>query len=185
MCKVANEDKNVNLAPAEGECKVSFFEKIKETFKTFYSNKKLFWLVVICALVVVGVGVGVLITVLGDDTVKDTPNTGETLNQTYSMGVEAGLFAGSSSYAFSDDNKVVVTYATDGNPVVNEYQYVIAIEGGKKVIKLTRTNESGTLETTTHEYEKGTLTKTVDGKKVTYDIIFINGVQYTCSEPKK
>ena len=153
--------------------------------KKFYANKKLFWSVIISVAVLLAVGVGVLIAVLTDETYGDTPNTGETLDQTYYMGVEAGAFAGNSSYAFSDDNKVVVTYDTDGNPVVNEYQYVIAIEGGKKVIKLTRTNESGTLETTTHEYEKGTLTKTVDGKKVTYDIIFINGVQYTCSEPRK
>ena len=149
------------------------------------SNKKILIPVIVCIVVLLAVGIGVLITVLTDDTTGDTPDTGETFDQTYYMSTQADAFAGSSSWAFTKDHKVVNTYVVEGKTTVIEYEYVIAIEGGNKVIKLTRVDENGALKTTTHSFATGTWEKTVDGEKVVYEMISINDAWYTCYDSGK
>ena len=148
--------------------------------KKFYANKKLFWSVVISVAVLLAVGVGVLIAVLTDETYGDTPNTGETLTETYSLGMSADAFSASSSWAFSDDNRVVNTFNDGTETVTISYRYVIAIENGQKVIKLTHTPEGGDPVTTTHTFISN-MVYTKNGVK--YKQIMINGATYTCATP--
>lgn len=148
--------------------------------KKFYANKKLFWSVIISVAVLLAVGVGVLIAVLTDETYGDTPNTGETLTETYSLGMSADAFSASSSWAFSDDNRVVNTFNDGTETVTISYRYVIAIENGQKVIKLTHTPEGGDPVTTTHTFISN-MVYTKNGVK--YKQIMINGATYTCATP--
>ena len=174
---MSNEVNN-QINEEKSEEKVSFFSKFKAAFAAFYANKKLFITVTVCLAVLLAVGAGVLITVLTDESNGDTPNTGEIIEGTYSMSAEAGAFAAGSTWAF-DGNFVTNTYNDGEQQVTVNYQYVIAIEKGEKVIKLTTTPEGGSPVTTTHLFETGSITK--DG--VTRPIIFINGVQYTGPAP--
>ena len=148
--------------------------------KKFYANKKLFWSVIISVAVLLAVGVGVLIAVLTDETYGDTPNTGETLTETYSLGMSADAFSASSSWAFSDDNRVVNTFNDGTETVTISYRYVIAIENGQKVIKLTHTPEGGDPVTKTHTFISN-MVYTKNGVK--YKQIMINGATYTCATP--
>ena len=151
-----------------------------EVLKKFYANKKLFWSVIISVAVLLAVGVGVLIAVLTDETYGDTPNTGETLSDTYSLGMSADVFSASSKWEFSDDNTVVNTYNDGEETVTVSYRYIIAIENGQKVIKLTHTPEGGEPITTTHSFVSD-IVLTKDGVK--YKQIMINGATYTCPTP--
>ena len=77
----------------------------------------------------------------------DTPDTGKILSGTYSLDIAN---AGSSRYVF-DGNKVTNVY----NGITVEYTYVIAVENGAEVIKLTTTDQNGAQKTTTHEFYEG------------------------------
>ncbi len=176
---MSNETNNAKNVDNETAVKVGFFERVKGAFAAFYANKKLFITVIVCVAVLLAVGVGVLITVLNDETRGDTPNTGEILEGSYYMGTSVDAFSGSSVYTF-DGNKVTNTYTVGAETTTVEYRYVIAIEKGEKVIKLTHTPEGGTPVTTTHAFINDSSITTADG---TFEIIFINGVQYTKKNP--
>lgn len=101
---------------------------------------------------------GIIAIVNGNN---DSPDTGEKVLGTYEFNL--GL-AGSDIYTFTEGNKVTVktSYfegtdpgATDLTVSEKEYTYVIAIESGKKVLKLTDV-ESGEVET--HLFERGNYT---------------------------
>lgn len=117
--------------------------------QTFLKNKQNLLIVAVVVFVLLLAVVPILIHVINDndDGLSDTPNTGETISGTYSMELQN---AGASEYIF-DGNKVTNIY--NGNTV--EYTYVLAIENGVKVIKLTTMGEGGELKTTTHEFKTG------------------------------
>ena len=116
--------------------------------------------------------VPIMITVISDkdggDAI-DNPDTGIVLSGTYSENVGVG----SSKYTFNENN-VTNVYVVNGEEKTIDYTYVIAIEDGVKVIKLTTVGEDGIEETTTHEFEQGKFGDT--------PIILINNVMYYLSE---
>lgn len=112
--------------------------------------------------------VPILMNVLSDDEPDvnpDTPDLGIVLSGTYA----GDIGVGSSEYTF-DGNKATNTFVVNGEKKTIEYTYVIAVEGGVQVIKLTSTDADGAAETSTHKFEKGKF-----GEK---PIILINDVMY-------
>lgn len=145
--------------------------KAKADRLAFFKNKQNLVIVAVVVFVLLLAVVPILIQVIsdnGDDQVKDNPDTGEVISGTYSMELQN---AGASEYIF-DGNKVTNVY--NGNTI--EYTYVIAIENGVKVIKLTTVDDDGNQKTTTHEFERG--------KSGDTPIILINDVIYYQKESK-
>ena len=137
--------------------------------KKFFSNKQNVIIVSVVVFVLLLAVVPIVINVIkdkDDDVILDTPDTGKLIEGTYSMELEN---AGASEYIF-DGNKVTNIY--NGNTI--EYTYVLAIENGVEVIKLTTVDEDGATKTTTHEFKTG--------KFGDRPIIMINGQIYYLRE---
>ena len=79
----------------------------------------------------------------------DVPDTGDRLTGKYEWSL--GSAVGSSTYTFNG-NRVVNEYWYDSEQVVIEYTYVIAIDGGVEVIRLTDISNGQTAE---YEFAKG------------------------------
>ena len=141
-------------------------------FSAFFAkNKNAVIIVAIVVFVFLLALVPILINEISeknDNVVPDNPDTGTLLSGTY----VSDLGVGSSKYVF-DGNKVTNTYLVNGETTTIEYTYVIAIEGGVKVIKLTTKTDDGASETTTHEFEQGVFE---------VPCIWINGAMYLLSE---
>ena len=135
----------------------------------FFKNKQTLVItsVVIFVLLLAVIPIAIqLITDKDGETNLDNPDTGEIIAGTYSMELQN---AGSSEYTF-DGNKVTNVY----NGTTIEYTYVIAIENGVKVLKLTTVDEEVGSKTTTHEFETGKFGET--------PIIIINDSIYYLKE---
>jgi hypothetical protein len=113
------------------------------------------------SIILVSVIVGVLllalipiliVTLMPKDGDNDTPNTGESFIGAYYL--DFGV--GSDCYIFSEGNKLVNKSFVEDEEKSSSYSYVIAIEDGKKVIKLT---DDATGEVTTHSFEVGSWTR--------------------------
>lgn len=136
----------------------------------FLKNRNAVIIVAVVVFVFLLAFVPIMINVLSkDDAVSDTPDTGEVLSGTYVSDVGVG----SSKYVF-DGKKVTNTYVVNGETTTIEYNYVIAVENGEKVIKLTTVNDDGVEETKTHTFEKGSWNDT--------PCIFINDAMYFLSK---
>ena len=105
--------------------------------------------VIVIALIVAIVPIAIIGCSKDDSASSDTQNTGEVLSGTYAIEIAN---AGSSKYIF-DGDKVTNIY----NDTTVEYTYVIAIEDGVRVIKLTTLDEDGEKKTTTHEFYEGSM----------------------------
>ena len=105
--------------------------------------------VIVIALIVAIVPIAIIGCSKDDPASSDTQNTGEVLSGTYAIEIAN---AGSSKYIF-DGDKVTNIY----NDTTVEYTYVIAIEDGVRVIKLTTLDEDGEKKTTTHEFYEGSM----------------------------
>jgi len=137
--------------------------------KNFFSNKQNVIIVSVVVFVLLLAVVPIVINVItnkDDDVIIDTPDTGKLIEGTYSMELEN---AGASEYIF-DGNKVTNVY----NGKTIKYTYVLAIENGVEVIKLTTVDEDGATKTTTHEFQTGKF----QGRP----IIMINGQIYYLRE---
>ena len=136
-------------------------------------------IITVVALVLVGAAVALTLILTHEPDPEpgpeDTPNTGETLDGTYGINPETQGFASSSTWTFKGNKVTNVYYTTEAGEVTIEYTYVIAIEEGVKVIKLTTTDEDGNLKTTTHTFAEGTY---LNGKPM----VIINDVWYVKSE---
>ena len=132
---------------------------------SIFKNKQALIIISVVVFVFLLAVVPILINVFSDtddNVVADTPDTGEVLSGKYSMSLGS---TGSSTYTF-DGDKVTNVY----NDTTIEYTYVLAVENGEKVIKLTTTDEDGKSQTTTHSFETGKFGDT--------PIIRINGEIY-------
>ena len=89
------------------------------------------------------------------DELIDTPDAGKILSGTYSISDGSVGYFGTSKYEF-DGKNVKNTYTSNGETFVIDYTYVIAVENGAYVIKLTTTDENGESKTTTHDFYEGT-----------------------------
>lgn len=121
----------------------------KNGIKNLLRNRQTLVIVSVIVFVFLLAAVPILIHVTSNEEappVVDTPDTGEVIDGTYSMSLEVG----SSKYIF-DGNKVTNIF---GDTTI-EYTYVIAVENGVKVIKLTTVDKEGNSKTTTHEFETG------------------------------
>ena len=117
----------------------------------------------------------ILINVVSDknEGAMNNPDTGLRLSGTYAISDGSVSYAGTSEYTF-DGDKVTNVYVAGGEKVTVEYTYVIAVENGVDVIKLTTVSEDGTSKTTTHEFSTGKFGET--------PIIMINGQIYKLKE---
>ena len=116
---------------------------------------------------------------------KNQDDIGITLSGSYSMSVESDMFAASSVYTF-DGSGGSRTYVDDGELIVEDFTYVIALENGEKVIKFTFTDADGMTETTTHSFMEGTFVDnehtSSDGQPIEKKFISINDVYYYLEE---
>lgn len=138
------------IKQGEKEGKLSFFKKVADYFKK--NPIMLATAIATVIVVIVGVVLGIHLVSKGAENVE---NTGEVIEGVYVMNLSAEG-GNSSKYAFSG-NSVINTYSSNGETVTVEYTYVIAIEKGEKVIKLTKNDNQGKELTTTHSFEKGKL----------------------------
>ena len=123
-------------------------------------KRKILIAATIAAAVIVLALIPIIITlVTKGDSPTNNPNTGKTLEGTYSMSTASGTYSGSSSYTF-DGNKVTNTYFDGEDTVTVEYTYVIAIENDIEVIKLTPATEENAKA---QSYEFYTGTQEIDG----------------------
>ena len=93
----------------------------------------------------------------------DTPDTGDRLSGTYEWTL--GSSVGSSTYTFNG-NRVVNEYWYDSEQIVIEYTYVIAIDGGAEVIRLT---DLSTGQTAEYDFAKGNGYIEISGQR--YDLV--------------
>lgn len=118
---------------------------------------------VILALLLIAMIPVIIITINNRNDGGDTPNTGETFFGTFTFELPVGI----DSYVFKEGNKVehrFVDVNVDPSTEENEeaevvtvvYSYVIAIENGNKVIKLT---DDTTGEIITYSFDKGVSTR--------------------------
>ena len=124
--------------------------------KRINSKQRVIIICAIAALLLVLVPIVISIVNGIKDKSKDTPDTGELLSGTYSMNAASGAHSGSSGYTF-EGNKATNKYNGAEGEVTVEYEYVIAVENGVKVIKFTRLDEEGnpTGASTTHGFYTG------------------------------
>ncbi len=136
-------------------------------------KKKIKVAAVIAAAVIVLALIPIIITLATkNDTPENNPDTGETFFGIYSMNASSGSYSGSSTYSF-DENNVTNTYFNGEKTVTVEYTYVIAIENGERVIRLTPKGES---DSKTVSY--GFYTGTEERGGVLREFISINEVYY-------